>query len=270
MRRFLLIAPALCVSATVFASSFASFTGGRGDGYAHGDFITPREASAVMHFLGGPRDGYAHGDFITLRQASAAVHFLGGPRDGYGSSGWRTYQPATVRARFAGNAYDGHASSRMLSSWWQTKPKRFFGGGFDGYDQRASFAIPNWVLGDTDGNSLPDWWELKYFGVLTGTPPQGDADHDGASNVAEYLSGTNPTNADSYFHIVGLTLGSPTKILATCEPGKSYTLLYADSVDTNWAAVTGQVRIPSSVEGMLELDDSSSATNRFYRVRLEY
>src|ERR1017187_8619305 len=51
MRRFLLIAPALWVGTTVYATSFASFTGGRGDGYAHGDFITPRPVAAVIHFL---------------------------------------------------------------------------------------------------------------------------------------------------------------------------------------------------------------------------
>ena len=74
-------------------------------------------------------------------------------------------------------------------------------------------------------NGLPDWWELKYFGVLTGTDPNADPDHDGVSNMNEYLAGTNPTNVASYFHIVSVTRGSPTKILLTCEPGKFYTLL---------------------------------------------
>ena len=118
-------------------------------------------------------------------------------------------------------------------------------------------------------NGLPDWWELKYFGVLTGTDPNADPDHNGVSNMNEYLAGTNPTNAASYFHIVSVTRGSPTKILLTCEPGKFYTLLWVDDIATNWTVVTGQYRIPSSIEGVIELDDATSATNRFYRVRLE-
>lgn len=48
---------------------------------------------------------------------------------------------------------------------------------------------------DTDGNGLPDWWELEYFGHLTGTDPNADPDHDGMSNLQEWLAGTNPTNA---------------------------------------------------------------------------
>ena len=121
MRRFLLIAPTLWVSATVYATSFASFTGGRGDGYAHGEFITPRPVAA-------------------------AIHFLGGGRDGYSSSSWRTYQLATLpsQARFAGSGYDGYASSRMLSSWSPTSPAqaRFAGNGYDGYASSKTGALP--------------------------------------------------------------------------------------------------------------------------------
>ena len=29
------------------------------------------------------------------------------------------------------------------------------------------------TLDTGDANGLPDWWELKYFGVLTGTYPPG-------------------------------------------------------------------------------------------------
>jgi hypothetical protein len=248
MRRFLIIAPTLCFSATVFASSFASFTGGSGSGYSSSGWRTyqPATLPAQMRFAGSGHDGYASSRML--------------------SSWWQT-NPA--RARFAGNGYDGYASSKMLSSWVQAKPTRFFGGSFDGYDRNTARGISNWTTGDTDGNGLPDWWELKYFGVLTGTDPNADPDHDGVSNLNEYLAGTNPTNAASYFHIVSVTRGSPTKILVTCEPGKFYTLFWVDDIATNWNVVAGQYRIPSSVEGVIELDDATSATNRFYRVKLE-
>ena len=93
-----------------------------------------------------------------------------------------------------------------------------------------SSAMPNWALGDTDGNGLPDWWESAILWRRPSPqritlPNASDPDHDGVSNLNEYLAGTNPTNAASYFHIVSVTRGSPTKILATCEPGKFYTLL---------------------------------------------
>jgi hypothetical protein len=279
MRRFLLTAPALCFSATVFASSFASFTGGPGDGYSSCSWRTyqPAALPAQMRFAGSGHDGYASSRMLSSwwQTNPAQERFAGSGYDGYASSkmlsSWWQTNPA--QARFAGNGYDGYTSSKMLSSWVQTKPQRFFGGSFDGYDRNAALGISNWTVGDTDGNGLPDWWELKYFGVLTGTDPNADPDHDGVSNLNEYLAGTNPTNAASYFHVVSVIRGSPTKIFVTCEPGKVYTLLCADALATNWTTVTGQFRIPSSVEGVLEMDDASGDTNRlyrFYRVMLEY
>jgi len=60
--------------------------------------------------------------------------------------------------------------------------------------------------GNTDGDSLPDYYEDKYFGNNDGTATpaelalQGDAgdfDSDGLSNLTEYNLGTNPSAADS-------------------------------------------------------------------------
>jgi hypothetical protein len=44
---------------------------------------------------------------------------------------------------------------------------------------------------DSDGNGLPDWWEMKYFGHL-GVDPNDDPDRDGLSNLQEYQNHTPP------------------------------------------------------------------------------
>ncbi len=49
------------------------------------------------------------------------------------------------------------------------------------------------IVGDTDGDGMPDPWERQWFGGL-GEPGNGDFDLDGVSNLAEYLAGTNPTD----------------------------------------------------------------------------
>jgi hypothetical protein len=49
---------------------------------------------------------------------------------------------------------------------------------------------------DTNGNGILDDWETRYFGGL-GIDPNADPDGDGASNLREFLEGTNPTLADA-------------------------------------------------------------------------
>lgn len=46
---------------------------------------------------------------------------------------------------------------------------------------------------DLDGDGLPDWWEVNYFGSITEQSGSDDYDHDGYTNLQEYASGTDPT-----------------------------------------------------------------------------
>ena len=51
---------------------------------------------------------------------------------------------------------------------------------------------PDYVA-DTDGNGLPDSWELQYFGHL-GVDGNDDPDGDWITNLQEYLAGSNPVD----------------------------------------------------------------------------
>jgi hypothetical protein len=48
---------------------------------------------------------------------------------------------------------------------------------------------------DEDMDSLPDWWEIKYFGGLS-QGPEDDFDGDGFINLKEYQNGSDPTFVD--------------------------------------------------------------------------
>jgi hypothetical protein len=52
------------------------------------------------------------------------------------------------------------------------------------------------ALMDSDGDGLPDAWELKCFGDLTRGPDE-DNDGDTLDNMLEHQAGTNPAQADS-------------------------------------------------------------------------
>jgi Big-like domain-containing protein/IPT/TIG domain-containing protein/carboxypeptidase family protein/beta-propeller repeat-containing protein len=47
---------------------------------------------------------------------------------------------------------------------------------------------------DSDGDGLPDWWELQYFGNLS-QGANDDPDGDGRTNLQEYQQGRNPTKS---------------------------------------------------------------------------
>ena len=50
------------------------------------------------------------------------------------------------------------------------------------------------IVTDSDGDGIPNDWEMFYFGDLTQTAT-GDADGDGVNNLAEYEADTNPAAA---------------------------------------------------------------------------
>jgi subtilisin family serine protease len=124
---------------------------------------------------------------------------------------------------------------------------------------------------DADGNGLPDWWEQQYFDHLTGTNPNTDPDLDGASNLAEFLAGTDPTNANSALRLsLPSAGGAGGAVLAwPAAAGRYYRLLCATNllhgfdslIATNLAATPPLNTLTDTV--------SASASPRFYRLELE-
>jgi hypothetical protein len=83
---------------------------------------------------------------------------------------------------------------------------------------------------DSDGNGLPDAWELQYFGII-GVDPGDDLDGDGMSNRQEYLAGTNPNDSESRFAVVEVTaVPGGVRIEWSSEPGRTYRIRRAASL----------------------------------------
>jgi len=124
---------------------------------------------------------------------------------------------------------------------------------------------------DTDTNGLPDWWELQYFGHLTGTDPNADPDHDGMSNLAEWLAGTNPTNAASCLQLTLLSASDPNAAVLSWPSvvGKTYRLERATNLLTGFNS-TVLTNIAATAPTNTETDTAILPGNaRFYRVGVE-
>ncbi len=88
------------------------------------------------------------------------------------------------------------------------------------------------LYGDSDADTMPDWWEMAYDATRTGMVSTADNDGDGIPNRDEYRVDTSPTNSASFFAVVDIRVD---------ESRGRYTV--------EWSAVTSRTyRVDASPE----------------------
>jgi hypothetical protein len=105
---------------------------------------------------------------------------------------------------------------------------------------------PTCLPADANTNGLPDAFERFYFGTL-GVSPTADSDGDGQNNLAEFLAGTDPTQAASVLRFQGIQRSSPTQFIIRWQsiPGRTYNIWqWTDFV--SWSKLTVDPIIGSS------------------------
>lgn len=119
---------------------------------------------------------------------------------------------------------------------------------------------------DTDGDGLPDAWELTQYGNLAGGAGA-DTDGDGQNSLEEYLAGTNPNNPASVLAITSHTTsgGTLTTLTWRSEPNRNYFI--EQSMDLNSWLDSGLGNIPPAGPTTTEAFTHPYSSKRFFRVR---
>src|SRR6266542_2389749 len=129
------------------------------------------------------------------------------------------------------------------------------------------------ILADTDADSMPDEWErANQFSPTNSADALLDTDGDGVANAAEYLAGTDPWDAQSYFKVGSITVrGSPgtASVAFLAFATITYTVLRRDCADSGaWVPIAD---VPAtSTNRIVEVRDAmplvSGKTQRYYRL----
>jgi T5SS/PEP-CTERM-associated repeat protein len=138
---------------------------------------------------------------------------------------------------------------------------------------------------DADGDGIEDAWAVTYFGaspLANGTGPMerfGDLDGDGQNNHAEFVAGTNPTDALDVFGVTELLprADGTVRVRFRHLPGKTQRLFVSTDL-VNWTEVPNPWLSFPAASTAEWLDDgvqvgvapaAAGMTQRYYRVTVE-
>jgi glycosidase len=132
---------------------------------------------------------------------------------------------------------------------------------------------------DSVGDGIPDAWRAQFFGG-NGQTTNGqscascDADGDGMNNLAEFLSGTDPTNSAAALRITSLlATGNDMRVTWTTAAGKTNALQVAAGGDgghytNSFSDIFIITNTTGTVTNYLDAGGATNAVSRYYRVRL--
>ncbi len=112
---------------------------------------------------------------------------------------------------------------------------------------------------DSDADTMLDSWELDFFGSLEQTLP--DWDFDGQSNLEEFIAGTHPKIAASYFAVENM---DTLTLYWTPETGRTYSVLWSDDLNKPFSAIAFGLTGESYT-----LNQQNFAEHGYYRIAVE-
>jgi hypothetical protein len=139
-------------------------------------------------------------------------------------------------------------------------------------DPTPGSANPPGSLFDTDGDGLPDDWEIAHnldpLSDEGDDGAHGDSDDDGFTNVEEYRAGTEPRDPDSLLRIEAIEATPSTVVLRfTARSATTYSIYYSERIPEGpWLKLLDVPAQPAT--GEIEVMDpgAANASSRLYRL----
>ena len=182
---------------------------------------------------------------ITLNGAAQAVTFIGAR-----ATNWQTTVPLILGTNLLTFQAYGYQSNLVATKSITVTSTSAAGGP------------------DSDGDGMPDAWELANGLNPNKADASEDLDQDGLSNLQEYLSGTDPRDKLSYLRIeaAGPTGGS-IRLSLFAAAGRSYSVQYEDLTPGGvWQKLLPDLDARTTNRVAEILDPAGANPRRFYRL----
>lgn len=176
--------------------------------------------------------------------------------------------------------------------WWTLDPENpgrprvdLQSGNFSGYVWGANTGWINlgtgllktdsMVIEDSDGDGISDAWEIAYTGNLTTMNATSNQDGDGFSDLAEYLSMTNPLDPNSFLKVVQVNPLTPGGTTTALTWTSTRTRLYRIETSTDlgiadsWAVspLDPQTFTADDAPTTTRNTQNPAADKRFFRIK---
>ncbi len=156
----------------------------------------------------------------------------------------------------AGSAYAGFVLGASQSNSW-------------GLASIAGDLLLTDLVGDTDGDNLGDWWELKYFSGRTNATAEADGDSDHADNLSEYIAGTDPGNPLSRFAITSVVDSNDAVVVTwASSTGRVYRISRTADLSTEFLPIASNIAATPAYNTYRD-EDIINETSYFYRIEIE-